>query len=46
MAKKNEIIVKDLVIMTIIKTALTISALQILPVRRILLSRNSPPNNR
>lgn len=33
MAKKNETIVKDLVIMTIIKTALTISALQILPVR-------------
>ena len=32
MAKKNEIIVKDVVIMTIIKTALTISALQILAV--------------
>lgn len=46
MAKKNEIIVKDVVIKTIKKTALTISALQILPERRILLSRNSPPNNR
>ena len=46
MAKKNEIIVKDVVIKTIKKTALTISALQILSVRRKLLSRNSPPNNR